>query len=37
MERLRFSPGQDTSDPDTRMLSDSDLQKAAEEGKKQSA
>jgi hypothetical protein len=37
MERLRFSPGRDTSDPDTRMLSDSDLQKAAEEGKKQSA
>ena len=37
MERLRFAPGRDTSDPDTRMLSDSDLQKAAEEGKSRSA
>lgn len=36
MERLHFSPGTSTTDPDTRMLSDTDLKKAAEEGKKKS-
>jgi hypothetical protein len=33
MERLHFAPGTDTTDPDTRVLSDSDLKKAVEEGK----
>jgi hypothetical protein len=35
MERLRFTPGDgNTADLDTRMLSDADLEKAVEEGKK---
>jgi hypothetical protein len=34
MEKLRFSPGdRSAADPDTRVLSDQDLQAAAEEGK----
>jgi len=33
MERLHFAPGTDTTDPDMRVLSDSDLKKASEEGK----
>jgi hypothetical protein len=32
MERLRFSPGDDTRDPDTRILSDEDLEQAVREG-----
>jgi hypothetical protein len=35
MQGLRFSPGSNTADPDTRVLSDSDLKKAAAEGEKQ--
>ena len=34
MERLHFSPAADAGDPDTRMLSDAELNKAIEEGKK---
>jgi hypothetical protein len=35
MERLRFVPGDgNTADLDTRMLSDEDLKRAAEEGKR---
>ncbi|GLQ53346.1 hypothetical protein [Devosia nitrariae] len=35
MEKLRFTPnGGDTTDPDQRMLSDEDLKRAQEEGKK---
>jgi hypothetical protein len=33
MERLRFVPGSDTADPDVRILSDENLEAAAEEGK----
>ena len=34
MEKLRFKPGSDgAADPDARILSDQDLQKASEEGK----
>ena len=37
MERLRFSPGDgNTADLDSRLLSDADLQQAAEEGKQRS-
>lgn len=36
MEKLRFAPADGgAADPDVRLLSDEDLQKAAEEGKKQ--
>ena len=34
MEKLRFNGGSDTADPDERVLSDEDLKRAAEEGKK---
>ena len=37
MEKLRFSPGRDTTDPDQRMLSDEDLQKAQKEGEQRSS
>jgi hypothetical protein len=37
MEKLRFTPGQDTPDPDQRMLSDEDLQQAQQEGEKKSS
>ena len=33
MEKLRFTPGTDTADPDQRILSDAELQRAVEEGK----
>ena len=33
MERLRFQPGTETTDPDQRVLSDQDLEQAVEEGK----
>jgi hypothetical protein len=33
MERLRFTPGSNTADPDERVLSDEDLERAVEEGK----
>lgn len=33
MEKLRFTPGTGTADTDQRLLSDEDLQRAAEEGK----
>src|SRR5690606_21254082 len=37
MEKLRFSPGDgNTADPDQRILSDEDLRKAVEEGKRNS-
>jgi hypothetical protein len=32
MEKLRFAPGRDTADPDTRLLSDDDLAQAKKEG-----
>jgi len=32
MEQLRFEPGHDTRDPDNRMLSDADLERARTEG-----
>jgi hypothetical protein len=32
MDKLRFQPGHDTADPDERLLSDEDLQRAASEG-----
>jgi hypothetical protein len=32
MDKLRFAPGRDTADPDEPVLSDQDLQRAAEEG-----
>lgn len=32
MDGLRFEPGRDTADPDVRILADSDLQRAREEG-----
>ena len=32
MERLRFTPGADTTDPDERSLSDQDLKQAQQEG-----
>jgi hypothetical protein len=31
--KLRFSPGHDTADPDERVLSDEDLERAVAEGK----
>jgi hypothetical protein len=34
MDRLRFAPGQDTADPDVRMLSDEDLARAKQAGEK---
>lgn len=34
MEKLRFTRGSDTADPDVRVLSDEDLEKAAREGSK---
>ena len=34
MEKLRFQPGTDTTDPDRRVLSDQDLEQAGEEGKR---
>ncbi|NGO11875.1 hypothetical protein G5C60_30810 [Streptomyces sp. HC44] len=34
MEQLRFQPGRDTADPDERVLSDEDLERAAKEGEK---
>ena len=35
MEKLRFTPGDDNAaDPDTRLLSDEDLEKAVAEGKR---
>jgi len=37
MEKLRFIPGQDTRDPDHRMLSDEDLQQAQQEGEQGSS
>jgi hypothetical protein len=37
MEKLRFSPRQDTADPDKRMLSDEDLQQAQKEGEQRSS
>lgn len=37
MEKLRFTPGdRSAADPDERMLSDKDLEQAAEEGKNRS-
>lgn len=35
MEKLHFSPGDSTADPDERLLSDQDLEQAMAEGKKQ--
>jgi hypothetical protein len=32
MEQLRFQPGTDTPDPDQRVLSDQDLERAMKEG-----
>jgi hypothetical protein len=37
MEKLRFAPGRDTADPDTRMLSDDDLARAKKEGEQHEA
>jgi hypothetical protein len=37
MEKLRFQPGTDTTDPDRRVLSDQDLEQAGEEGKRKEA
>ncbi|TDQ52282.1 hypothetical protein [Actinorugispora endophytica] len=34
MKKLRFLPGENTADPDERVLSDEDLERAAEEGKR---
>ena len=33
MQKLHFQPGTDTADPNERVLSDEDLQRAADEGK----
>ncbi|MFL5737802.1 MAG: hypothetical protein ACJ76P_10745 [Actinomycetota bacterium] len=33
MQKLHFQPGTDTADPDERVLSDEDLERAADEGK----
>jgi hypothetical protein len=33
MEKLRFTPGGNTADPDERVLSDEDLERAKQEGK----
>jgi hypothetical protein len=33
LHELRFEPGVNTADPDERVLSDEDLERAAEEGK----
>jgi hypothetical protein len=35
MEKLHFQPGRGTADPDERLLSDEELQRASEEGKQQ--
>jgi hypothetical protein len=32
MEKLHFQPGTDTPNPDQRVLSDEDLEQAAQEG-----
>jgi hypothetical protein len=34
MEKLHFQPGRGTADPDVRVLSDQDLQKAVQEGQR---
>jgi hypothetical protein len=34
MDKLRFAPGQDTADPDVRMLSEEDMARAKKEGEK---
>jgi hypothetical protein len=36
MEKLRFQPGRNTADPDERMLSDEDLERATAEGEQNS-
>jgi hypothetical protein len=36
MEKLHFTPGDGTADPDQRMLSDADLERAVQEGKTRS-
>ena len=37
MEKLRFTAGRDTADPDQRVLSDEELQQAQQEGEKRSS
>jgi hypothetical protein len=37
MDKLRFQPGQDTADRDEPLLSNQDLEQAAEEGKQEQA